>query len=374
MEHTLVIYGRATSTTSPVAIAVGACLALILYGQVSQGAYQYFRRYPKDGYDLKAIHPRETPGSAADRALISIFDTLHTVCVTHVCYVSLTGASSHSGEALLSFVFSLWHDSCEKAVGPSSGITLIIAHCFFARRLYKLGRQPMAFNILMAALSLLLIGSHNSETSSVYVTEIEIIVTLNISLLANIALTWRLVLHLRKSRTGFTRLHGHSHQELVHFSVNTGTSACLVPSQPFLIFANHRLRLWLAGLAAWPSNFAYFPVTAVLAPVHASVVLAALNSRRSLVDRGSEGIELRSFDLDIAPRLDRSATIQFRTPSGTILEGPGGEASAHASAGGVQSIQLQFGPLEDRDFETASVRKAGSVLSARTCNPDHVAV
>ena len=32
--------------------------------------------------------------------------------------------------------------------------------------------------------------------------------------------------------------------------------------------------------------------------------LVRLNSRRSLVDRGSEGIELRSLALDIAPRSD----------------------------------------------------------------------
>ncbi len=129
-----VIHARDTSTTSPVAIAVGACLALMsvqaevfddskqghinadvtlsLYGQVSQGAYQYFRRYPKDGYDLKAIvrlavydkstHAQEKSltmfldrwadasiDSFEGRVLltitiISMFHTIHTVCVTHV--------------------------------------------------------------------------------------------------------------------------------------------------------------------------------------------------------------------------------------------------------------------------------------------------
>ncbi|TFK88745.1 hypothetical protein K466DRAFT_652493 [Polyporus arcularius HHB13444] len=337
-----VIHARDTSTTSPVAIAVGACLALILYGQVSQGAYQYFRRYPKDGYDLKAII-----------AGLIIFHTIHTVCVTHVCYASLVGASSHSGEALYSFVFSLgsfW------VVGPSSGITLIIAHCFFARRVYKLGRQPVAFSILMAALSVLLIGMTTFyvieviDGNGLWLSKIEIIVVLGLSLLANIALTWRLVLHLRNSRTGFNSTDTLINR-LIHFSVNTGLLTGVLTLASIVI------------LVAWPANFAYYPVTAVLAPVHASVVLAALNSRRSLVDRGSEGLELRSFDLDMAPRLHRTGTtIQFTTPSGTILEG--GEASAGASADVAQAVQVHFAPPEDEDVDVdaASIRKTDSVV------------
>ncbi|KAI1791261.1 hypothetical protein LXA43DRAFT_1094644 [Ganoderma leucocontextum] len=45
--------------------------------------------------------------------------------------------------------------------------------------------------------------------------------------------------------------------------------------------------------------------------VHTSVVLTAVNSRRSLVDRGSEGIELRSFDLDVSPQPGSCSTIEW---------------------------------------------------------------
>ena len=39
--------------------------------------------------------------------------------------------------------------------------------------------------------------------------------------------------------------------------------------------------------------------------------LCRVNSRRSLVDRGSEGIELRTLDLDVSPQLESCSTIEW---------------------------------------------------------------
>ncbi|RPD63729.1 hypothetical protein L227DRAFT_608283 [Lentinus tigrinus ALCF2SS1-6] len=322
------------STTSSVSIAVASYLVLILYGQSFQGGYQYFRRYPKDGYDLKIII-----------AALLLFDTIHMVCNAHLCYVSLTHASgSSAGETFTSFVFSLWSFWVGVA---TSGCMLSISQWFFARRVYKLGKQPVAFNALMVTLTFLWLGNAIAYTAICLSTNapnpltlIEQVVIFGVLLLSDIALTWRLVAHLRNSRTGF-RSTDTLLNKLIHFSLNTGILTALLTLVSMIL------------LVVSPLNFVYLPVTIILAPVHANIVLCALNSRRSLVDRGSEGIELRSFDLDVAPRQEgNSETIQFATPSGVVssVTPQGEEVSASGCAGATQSIRIQLAPLEAEAF------------------------
>ncbi|KAI0780192.1 hypothetical protein C8Q74DRAFT_749870 [Fomes fomentarius] len=50
-------------------------LTHILYGQAAQQGYHYFRQYPRDDLFLKSII-----------TAMLIFDTVHAVVVTHICY------------------------------------------------------------------------------------------------------------------------------------------------------------------------------------------------------------------------------------------------------------------------------------------------
>ncbi|RPD78424.1 hypothetical protein L226DRAFT_568067 [Lentinus tigrinus ALCF2SS1-7] len=234
--------------------------------------------------------------------------------------------------------------------------------CFFARRVYKLGKQPGAFNVLMATLTFLWFGNSIAYTVICVATKstdvpntwvlIEQVIIFGVLLLSDIALTWRLVAHLRNSRTGF-RSTDTLLNKLIHFSLNTGIITALLTLVSMIL------------LVVSPLNFVYLPVTIILAPVHANIVLCALNSRRSLVDRGSEGIELRSFDLDVAPRQEgNSETIQFATPSGVVssVTPQDGEVSAGGYAGATQSIRIQLASLEAEDLETASATRKGNIV------------
>ncbi|TBU40547.1 hypothetical protein BD309DRAFT_870044 [Dichomitus squalens] len=128
---------------------------------------------------------------------------------------------------------------------------------------------------------------------------------LGLSFLLNIVLTWRLVWYLRINHTG-VKSTDNLINRIVSFSVNTGMSSLILTLAPMILLA-----------LPMRNGLAWYPVMTLLAPVHTSIVLVAVNSRRSLVDRGSEGIELRSFDLDVAPRRpELNSTIEFAEMGG----------------------------------------------------------
>ncbi|KAI0745098.1 hypothetical protein C8Q76DRAFT_789536 [Earliella scabrosa] len=258
------LYGRdyyASDDLSILVIAIGSSVSQICFGQAAQEAYHHFRRYPKDGWDLKAIIV----------ALIA-FDTLHTVLVTLTSYsvfVRLPASSGYLDELPL-ILFELrafW------LLPPAAAATMIMSHLF---------------------------EKGVSGTTDV------VIALAAMSLYADIALTTRLVTFLRKSRSGFKSTDTLI-KKLSLFAINTGLLTGLFTIMPLVL------------LAAVPTSPAVcFPVAVLLAPVHTSAVLAAVNSRRSLVDRGSEGLELRTFDLDIAPTQEPATTIRLaanRSPS-----------------------------------------------------------
>ncbi|KAI0743433.1 hypothetical protein C8Q80DRAFT_1181105 [Daedaleopsis nitida] len=172
-----------------------------------------------------------------------------------------------------------------------------------------------------------------------------ILVVLSISLCLDIALTIKLVLYLRRSRTGI-RSTDNIINRLVSFSINTGLLTGILTICPIIV------------LATTPVHLGYYPVSASLAPVHTSVVLAAVNSRRSLVDRGSQGVELHSFDLDIAPRPEHrtrdNTSIHFATRSSSPTSDP---VARRFSVGPAPEVQIRLGRMDD-DEDARSVNKS----------------
>ncbi|TBU40546.1 hypothetical protein BD309DRAFT_340483 [Dichomitus squalens] len=280
-----------SSDTVLLIIFTGTWLSLLLTGQSAQEAYTYFCRYPKDGYDMKCLI-----------AALCFFTALHggfVIRVNYACMYHLR-LSPHVGSAI-SELWEFW------LIGITACITLLVSHLFFARRVYKLEYRPLLFVIIVGAM--LLGGLVFTILSTLYAatqgtswnmrTEINLLVVLGISFMLDIFITIRLVVYLRSSRTGFKNT-DNIINKLVSFSVNTGLLTGILTLIPIILMAT-----------AVGNDWAWYPVLTTLAPVHTSVVLAAVNSRRSLVDRGSEGIELRSFDLDVSPRPQLNSTIQW---------------------------------------------------------------
>ncbi|KAI0780177.1 hypothetical protein C8Q74DRAFT_747807 [Fomes fomentarius] len=244
------LHERASASAGPSVtastIAVGTCLVLILYGQAMQEAYHYYRRYPKDGYLLKGIIT----------ALV-FCDTVHTIMIAYTCYAILVTASSMPSDGITNFVITSWSFLL---VGPTAVITLHLTHCFFARRLFKLGKQPAALRYIVAmmvlggiGLEILYVVEEFKNGRPAATTPIFILVLLSLSFVLDVVLTSLLVLRLRKSRTGFKSTDNLINR-LITFSLNTGLLNGLLTAASIIL------------LAATPQHFAYFPVTAILSP------------------------------------------------------------------------------------------------------------
>ncbi|KAM5543159.1 hypothetical protein V8D89_003033 [Ganoderma adspersum] len=104
-------------------VSFGTWCSLILTGQSGQEAYTYFRRYPKDGYDLKALI-----------GALSLINALHASFMIHVKYSIRLPRRSHA-----------WGSATTLVLEATACIIILISHFFFARRVYKLGLRTLPF-------------------------------------------------------------------------------------------------------------------------------------------------------------------------------------------------------------------------------------
>ncbi|KAI1782123.1 hypothetical protein LXA43DRAFT_533233 [Ganoderma leucocontextum] len=187
-------------------VSFGTWCSLILTGQSAQETYTYFRRYPKDGYDLKALI-----------GALSLVNALHASFMIHV--------NSHADIKLgvLQQLWSFW------VLEATACIIILVSHFFFARRVYKLGLRTLPFVPFVGIM--LLAGLVFTCAFTIYVflkgteankpTAINMISILGISLLLDVVITFRIVNYLRKSRTGLRRT-DNILNKLTLFAVNTG--------------------------------------------------------------------------------------------------------------------------------------------------------
>ncbi|TBU30216.1 hypothetical protein BD311DRAFT_232293 [Dichomitus squalens] len=117
-------------------IAIGAWCVLLLDGHGAQGAYTYFRRYPKDGYVMKTLI-----------GALCIVNGLHTFAVLYSNYATLVQnrSSADVGAELLQS-WECW------MVADTACLTLLVSHLFFARRVYKLGYRPWHFVLFVGTM------------------------------------------------------------------------------------------------------------------------------------------------------------------------------------------------------------------------------
>ncbi|KAI0763291.1 hypothetical protein BD413DRAFT_210719 [Trametes elegans] len=269
------------------AYLICTCLGCMLFGLTTHQTYRYYRLYPTDGWGLKTLV-----------GLLLMLDVLHTITSVHVCYYYLV-TNYFNPESMAIGVWSIRMGIVE------TGLVILVSHCFYARRLYLLGNGHFFPVSIIALLLLAEIGFSLAATieSFVQVTfekffplQWLIWAVLAAALLIDIVATSILTYYLRKSRTGFKRTDSMV-DVLMVYAINTGLSTSLLTFAALIcaIVAPHTL-IWAA-------------LTVVGTKMYANSLLAVLNSRRSLIDKGLEGFETGSFGMKVIdPRaVDRAS-------------------------------------------------------------------
>ncbi|KAI0745074.1 hypothetical protein C8Q76DRAFT_851918 [Earliella scabrosa] len=284
---------------SLIAAGTGLMLVFVLYGQAFQEAYNYYRGYPNDGYALKSII-----------AALMASNTLHAIVIIHIFYKTVITEPFNDTTAILHELWSF------RLLVMVVTLTESMVFLFFARRVYKLCHPSKWFLPLVAAsylsvyalvISLTILRFvDNSPPHPKLNTHAVITFGQIMGVVGGLSLTARLVWYLHTHRTGFKRT-DNLINSLILYAVNTGICTVL-------------LQVVAAVLLLSTSGLTYYPISCVTPSIHTSCVLAAVNSRRALIDHGSGGLELKSFNMDVAP--DRESSIQWARSVGENGERP----------------------------------------------------
>ncbi|KAM5544680.1 hypothetical protein V8D89_001578 [Ganoderma adspersum] len=253
-----------------------ACVGCMLFGLTAHQTYRYFRLYPKDGPSLKLLV----------LALLGL-DTMHTVTNIHLCYYYLV-VNYLNPSALTSGVWSL------------RALVMLLSHSFFLRRIFLLGERRVLPVIIIG---LLMISEFAFATAVTIMTFIlvsfegfashmwMIWVMLANAVLIDVLITGCLIFYLWRSRTGFRRT-DNLLDVLMVYSINTGLSTSLL-TLPAMICS-----------IVMPGNLIWSAIYVIASKMYANSLLAVLNSRRSLIDKGLEGFETGSFGLQVMDSRD----------------------------------------------------------------------
>ncbi|KAI1783607.1 hypothetical protein LXA43DRAFT_1102368 [Ganoderma leucocontextum] len=260
------------------AVLLGTVFGAILYGLTSHQTYRYYRLYPTDPPYFKLMV-----------FLVWGLDTLHTVLSIHVCYYYLI---SHyfDPERLLSGVWSM------RLTVIVTGCVIAITHVFFARRIFLIGNRNVYLMIVIAFLLIAetcfclaaTIETFLAVTFDKYVSDFKWIIpcSLGTAVIIDAVTTSTLTYYLHKCRTGFKRTDSLI-DVLMVYTINTGLLTGLL-----------NLAAMLAATFS-PRTLIYYGISIASSKMYANSLLAVLNARRSLLDRGVEGFETGSFGLKV---------------------------------------------------------------------------
>ncbi|KAI0363644.1 hypothetical protein BV20DRAFT_903986, partial [Pilatotrama ljubarskyi] len=262
------------------AYIICTCLGCIMFGLTTHQTYRYFRLYPTDKIGLKAL-VRVAPYSLVSQAL----DVMHTISSVHICYFYLVSNYFHP-ERLASGVWSI------RMIVLEMGLIIVLCHSFYARRLFLLGNRNLIPVIVIVS----------QEYGMAFASQLFIQVSfagfaeyswmvwtiLSIAVAVDVVATGTLTYYLHQSRTGFQRTDSMV-DILMVYAINTGKpSGFLIVTVSALICS-----------IVMPRNLVYSAILVVGSKMYANSLLAVLNSRRSLLDRGMEGFETGSFGLKV---------------------------------------------------------------------------
>ncbi|KAJ3003519.1 hypothetical protein NUW54_g4822 [Trametes sanguinea] len=284
-----------------------ASIGSMLFGLTTHQTYRYFRLYPTDKKGIKIMV-----------TVLLVLDLLHTATTVQIGYYYLV-VNYLNPAALASGVWSL------RLCITETGLTMAISHSFFLRRIFLLGGRRlfpvMVITLLMASafdahdlpcvalaftigepfpssFSTQSPGTDGMMPAVTVMTFVEVTfaafkeyqwmvwVLLANAIMTDVAITGLLIFFLRRSRTGFKRTDSIL-DILMVYTINTGLSTSII-TVPAMICA-----------IIMPDNLIWSGIYVIATKMYTNSLLAVLNSRRSIVDRGLEGFETGSFGLQV---------------------------------------------------------------------------
>ncbi|KAI0706388.1 hypothetical protein C8Q76DRAFT_800829 [Earliella scabrosa] len=322
------------------AFLIGTCCALVLYGVVLHQAYGYFRVYSEDALWLKAL---------VIAALV--LETIVTGFNVDACYnLLVTNYSNPDLDRAVYWSFALL------AVFPAS--VAVTCQTFFARRVWLIGRRYRIIVYTAVILMLAELGFPIACTVEIFraphlddaLKWAWLVSARNAAATAtDFLLTAVLIYSLRKSRTGIKRTDSMINI-LIMYAINTGkydlnrTALDVELTRPLSAF---NVLCLICG-AVLPQSFTYVAVDLVASRLYANSLLAALNSRKLVSQRG---------------KLDNTADAVF----GTVVMSPRSiQLSSFAPAREEHSMQpiratlnitREESTLEDDNIYTSKVPK-----------------
>ncbi|KAI9056777.1 hypothetical protein FKP32DRAFT_1681943 [Trametes sanguinea] len=259
------------------AYLVCTCLGCMLFGLTTHQTYRYFRLYPSDSKSLKSLV-----------ILVLGLDVVHTILTVHICYFYLVTNYFHP-ERLAEGVWSI------RLVILNTGLMILCAHCFYARRLFFLSNRnifPVAIIALLLAVEIgfSIASAYESFAQVTFARFIQysylLWTVISCAVAVDCVATGTLTYYLHKSRTGFRRTDSMV-DVLMVYTVNTGLSTSIVTIAALICAVTMK------------SNLIYSGIITIATKMYSNSLLAVLNSRRSLVDKGMEGFETGSFGLRV---------------------------------------------------------------------------
>ncbi|KAF8879397.1 hypothetical protein BD779DRAFT_1552186 [Infundibulicybe gibba] len=217
-------------------------LACTLYGLTTHQAYRYFRLYQGDAWYLKFL------------VRTSLLDTIHTIMIMHFCYFYLVLGyfnpiqledgtwSVRTSVAMLNNIFYIWK-------------------VYICRHILCCLYQAVSAFARLDGLTL---------------------AALIINFVSDLIISGSIAYLLRLRRTGNNGTDSII-DTLILYSINAG-----------LLTGYENLPGYLICM---PANLVYLAIQLLLSKLYANSMLAVLNSRYSLRDRGAEGFEMGALDL-----------------------------------------------------------------------------
>ncbi|EJF56536.1 hypothetical protein DICSQDRAFT_174844 [Dichomitus squalens LYAD-421 SS1] len=253
------------------AILIGTCIGLMMYGVSSNQMFRYFRIYSGDKVYLQGT-------------VVCLFalDTFHSIACIHASYHYLV--TNHSQpQVLLVGVWSI------RVLAPVTGVTVLGAQSFYARRVYRIGS---GYALVVAPIVLCMLGTGGFTTAASYeifaqetFAKFEHYTWLMsggfaFSLATDVLLSVTLIVFLMRSRTVFK-------------------SALSLAS---LVF----------GLSQ-PENMIYIAINMLATKSYVNAVLAVVNSRRSIVEFTRETGGFGTFGLTTQQQISQRIPARVET-------------------------------------------------------------
>ncbi|KAH9856084.1 hypothetical protein C2E23DRAFT_502252 [Lenzites betulinus] len=252
------------------ALLIGALVTAVGYGVTTTQSYMYSSLFPKDpGFIRWTVWT------------LFALDTVHIACSWHMVYHYLV-RNFNNNSALEEAVWSF------SATIVVTAVITVIVHCFYARRIFILGRRKWYIPSIVLALSLLrlvfglLASAQIIRYKTYHVIQHKTVETVVIGLgagtVADCIITASLVYLLRAHKSQMSPSLNTILARITYWTVNNGLLTCIV-EVAFLV----------TQFSPIEPNMVFIALHFLLSKLYANSLLATLNSRE--VHRSGHGVD-----------------------------------------------------------------------------------